>query len=293
VALGYEGWAKLNINGTEDLVLCTGASVPLSRIRLDSSSGYGGQIKTPVTEIGIGSPHTYDWSNFDGSVNFEVHESIITNQLKPWILDRQKAGIITTQSRYAANNMHAECFWNSISLNTSSQSLVEGSIGFVAVDTGTYVQGGGYTANKTGNGYLCNPGSLGIPDPLTANIAIPFWKTFVTIDTVNIPFLSWNLDYSQDIVKFFACENNANPVQPKFLAAGPMTVNFTGEYMMVQTPLTPAWTVPNYLTTLYITLGSLQMKTKRGELTSSKDDVVGGDSPVPISVEYALYEVES
>lgn len=292
MALGYEGWAKLNVNGTETLLLCTGASVPENRIRLESSSGYGGQIKTPTAEIGIGFPHTYDWSAFDGSMSFEVFKSIIDAQITPWLFDRQKAATVTLQSRRNNQNIHTECFWNSISLNTSAGAAVEGSIGFVAVDTGTYAMGGGYLENKTGfQGFQCSlPAGLQAPQPIVANVMIPYWQSTVYIDTAFVDFMSWNLDYSQDIVRFFACEGfQGSPRAPKFLAAGPMTVTFTGEYFFYSAA--PTWTVPDYLSTLNLNIGTSTLKMKRGERTNSRDDVVTGESPVPINVEYSFYEI--
>jgi len=291
MALGYEGWAKLDVNGTETLLLCTGASVPESRIRLESNSGYGGQIKTPANEIGIGFPHAYDWSSFDGSMSFEVFKSLIDDQITPWLFDRQKAATVSLQSRRNNQNIHTECFWNSISLNTSSGASVEGSIGFLAVDTGTYALGGGYVENKKGDGYLCPfpPAGLQGPQSLIPNIMVPYWQSSVYIDSAFVDFMSWNLDYSQDIVKFFTCEGNVNPIAPKFLAAGPMTVTFTGEYFFYSA--TPGWTVPNDLATLDINIGTSQLKMKRGERTNSRDDVQSADSPTPINVEYALFEI--
>ena len=292
MALGYEGWAKIDVNGTETLLLCTGASLPENRIRLESSSGYGGQIKTPADEIGIGSPHSYDWSAFDGSMNFEVFESVIDDQIVPWLFDRQKAATLSVQTRRNNQNIHTECFWNSINVNTSAGAVVEGSIGFVAVDTGTYVMGGGYIENKTGSEFFCSlppPVGLQMPEPLVSNIMIPYWQSSVYIDSAFVDFMSWNLDYSQDIVKFFTCENNANPIAPKFLAAGPMAVNFTGEYFFYSA--TPSWNVPDDVSTLNVNIGNSQLKLKRGELTSSRDDLETADSPIPINVEYSLYEI--
>lgn len=298
MALGYEGWAKLDINGTEDLVLCTGASVPISRLRLESNSGYGGRLKTPVNEIAIGMPHTYDWDEYDGSLSFEVHPAIITNQLKPWVFDRQKAGTIKISSRKGNENFHTSCFWSSISLNTSSGSNVEGSIGFVAIDSGTYAVGGDYIGNKQGSNFLSDPGSLGIPNPLqvdnqfpfTNTGLIPYWQTRVKMDSVYVDFISWNLDFTQDVVKFFACEKNASPVEPKFLAVGPMSLVFSGEYMFVGTS---PWAVPDFLNNLSVDIGPEVIKMKRGEKNSYRDDVVSGESLVPISVEYSVYELES
>jgi len=292
VALGYEGWARLNVNGSDTLLLCTGASLPLSRIRLESNSGYGGQIKLPTAEIGIGFPHTYDWSSCDGSVNFEVFQYLLTDQIVPWLFDRQKAATVSIQSRRNNQNIRTECFWNSISLNTSAGAAIEGSIGFVAVDTGTYAMGGGYIENKTGDEFFCDPPvGLQMPSPLVSNVMIPYWQSQVYVDGAYVDFMSWNLDYAQDIVKFFTCENNASPIEPKFLAAGPMTVTFTGEYFFYSA--TPGWNVPDYVSTLDINIASASLKTKRGERTSSRDDVVTGESPVPINVEYSLFEIAS
>jgi hypothetical protein len=290
MALGYEGWAKLNVNGTETLLLCTGASVPNSRVRLESSSGYGGQIKTPTDEIGIGFPHTYDWTTSDGTMSFEVYEDLLTGQMVPWLFDRQKAATVTLQSRRNNQNIHTECFWNSIGLNTSSGAAVEGSIGFMAVDTGTYAMGGGYIENKQGSEFFCDPPvGLQMPEPLITNVMVPYWQSNVYIDGALVEFISWSLDYSQDIVKFFTCEHNANPIEPKFVAAGPMTVTFTGEYFFYSAA--PSWSVPNYISTLDINIAGTTLKTKRGERNSSHDDVLTADTPVPINVEYSLYEI--
>jgi len=289
MALGYEGWAKMNVNGTEDLVLCTGASIPHSRLRLDSNSGYGGAIKTPAAGMGIGFPHNYDFVSFAGSLNFEAHAGVITNQILPWLFDRQKAASVSFQSRKDNISNHVECFWNSINLNTSSGSAVEGSLEFTALDF-ALAQGGDYIGNKTGDGYLCNAqGGLNIPDPIISNVMIPYWQTSVLADGSLVEFVSWNLDFSQDIVQFFVCENNVNPIAPKFLASGPMTVTFTGDYMFVNTS---TWAIPDFLSTLRINIGTTQIKMKRGERDLDRDDVQTSDSPVPISVEYTIYELE-
>jgi hypothetical protein len=56
---------------------------------------------------------------------------------------------------------------------------------------------------------------------------------------------------------------------------------------------TSPWAVDDYLSTLYIDIGAIQLKTKRLERNVTRDDVVSADSPVPIAVEYAVYEIES
>lgn len=295
MALGYEGLAKMMVGSTEDLFLCTGASIPKARARLESSSGYGGQIKNPVAEIGIGTPRNYDWEVFSGSVNFEVTRDLVLNQLKPWLFDRQKKARITLQSRKDNVQRLDNCYWNNITMTAASGSAVTGSIGFVALKRDLYVQGGGYIANKTGGNVLCNPGVLNVPLPLNPNSfpnmsPVPFWNSKVTIDGNDIEFVTWTLNFSQEVVKFFACEANVDPVEPKFMAVGPMTAQFTGDYMFVETTPTP-WDIPDLLTTLTVAIAGAEIKLETLELTTDGDDVRDQNAPAVIAVDYSAYEL--
>lgn len=296
MALGYEGWAKLNVSGSakEHLVLCTGASVPESRSRVDSGSGYGGAVISPTTEIGIGSPHAYDWSVNDGSISFEATAAFVDEQFIFWLFNRQTPAAVNLRTRKNNVQTFSNCFWNALSLSASSGAAVEGSVNFTALQEDAYTVGGDYILNPEGDKYFITPGAMEVPDPVIANVMVPFWKSFVTIDSgaggIVVPFETWSIDFSQEVVKFFACEHNSTAQEPKFIAVGPMTATFSGDYMFVQTS---AWTVVDSLTSLYINVDSTQLKTKRLELTSKTDAVQGAETPTPISVEYAIYEIEA
>ena len=65
-----------------------------------------------------------------------------------------------------------------------------------------------------------------------------------------------------------------------------MTVSFSGDYMFVGTA---SFLSPDTLSTLYVTMGSEQIKLEDLELTTDTDALQGQGSIVPISVDYAAY----
>jgi len=293
MGIGYEGWAKLKVDAVEDLFLCTGAANPKRRVRLESSSGYGGQIKLPVDEIGIGTPRNYDWESFDGSLGFDVTQDLVTNQIKPWIFARQKAAQTTMRTRKDNVQQFDNCYWNNISLTAGDGSLVTGSIGYVAIQRDSYVQGGDYVDDKTGDGYLCDPGVLNVPEPLGIDMnesPIPFWNSSVEVDGDVLDFVTWTLDFSQEVVKFFSCEASSVPAEPRFIAVGPMTVTFTGDYFFAATTPTP-WDIPDTLATLTVNIAGETIDLANLELSTDADDVRGQNDPTVIAVDYAAYEL--
>lgn len=289
MALGYEGYVTLKVDAIEDAALGTGGGTPKARQRLESSSGYGGQIKTPVGEMGIGLPHNYDWTVYDGSMDVDVHEDFLTNQLKAWLFDRQAAAQAYFQTRESNVQQFNNCYWNNITLSAAEGGALSGSASFVAIERTSYTRGGDYINNKTGGNTLCASGSVEWPNPLNADsnvVPIPYWNTFVEIDSTQYDFTTWSLDFSQEVVKFFACESNSTVQEPKFLAVGPMTATFTGDYMFVDTA---TFSSPDTLTSLYVTMGGEQIKLEDLELTNDSDTLQGQDAIVPVSVEYAAY----
>jgi len=303
MAMGYEGYALLNIDGTtpasEDMALCTGASVPRSRVRMDSSAAYGGNIKTPVPKIAIGTPLIYDWDAYDGSMDLELSLDFFVRQLKPWIFDRQKAAVVTLQSREGNVQRFDNCYWNSISLSASDGGFVTASVGFVAMERNAYTIGGDYIGNKVGEEFLCPPApTFNVPEQLNPSadlniIPIPYWNTKIEIEGALVEFVTWTIDFSQEVMKFFSCENNVDPVEPRFVAVGPMTAKFSGDFMFVDTP---TFTVPNTLTSLDLFLGvtetiPTEFNFEDLELDSATDAVQSPDSLVPISIEYAAYTI--
>lgn len=286
MALGYEGYIK--VGGI--FAMGTGSSVPRGRVRVDSSSGYGGNIKTPVAEIGIGAPRAYDWEAHDGSVNFEVHKDFFNDPIKTWIFDRQVAKVVYLLSRDGNVQQYDRAFWNSISVSAAEGSAVEGSIGFVAIDRTAYTFGvagdAGYTGNATGQGVVCSTSPL---NPAGANLnPVPFWDTMVTLGGTNYDFLSWSLDLSQDVVKLFASTHGGGgdpgPKEPEYLAVGPMTVTFSGTHIFQA----PAADGVNGV----LSVSTASLKLNSMELQNSSDDVQSGDTLVPLSVEYAVYDLD-
>jgi hypothetical protein len=290
MALGYEGYVTLKVNTIEDVALGTGGGVPRARQRLESSSGYGGQIKTPVAEMGIGLPRNYDWEVFDGSMDLDVHEDFLTNQIKTWIFDRQKGAEVNFQTRAGNAQNFLKCYWSNIGLSSSEGAALSSSISFVAMQRDSYTRGGDYLNNKQGNNPYCSSTTEVYPQPLNPLdgniIPIPFWNTYVEINSTLIEFTNWNLEFSQEVVKFFACENNSTVQEPRYVAVGPMTVNFTGDYMFVDTA---TFNSPTTLSTLYVTMGGEQIKLEDLELTTDTDSLQGQDAITPVSIEYAAY----
>jgi len=286
MGLGYEGYISLQVDAIADVALGTGGGVPESRQRLESSSGYGGRIKTPVSEMGIGLPHNYDWSSYDGSMDFDVHEDFLTNQIIPWIFDRQKGAIVNVQTRADNVQTFPKCYWNSINLSASEGGLLTGSIGFVGMDRSVYTRGGDYIGNKTGGNTLCAGGSPVFPTPLQLGVTIPYWNTFVDIDASLVEFTSWSLDFNQDVVKFFGCNSNTNVQEPSYVAVGPMSITFTGDYMFVGAA---SFLSPDTLTSLYVTMGGEQIKLEDLELLTDTDVLQGQDAIVPVSIDYTAY----
>ena len=299
MALGYEGLIKLG----DYYVLGTGSSVPRTRIRLESSSGYGGKIKTPEDKIGIGAPFNYDWSQEDGSINFEMTRDVFEFELKTWLFDRQNFKIIKLMSRKDNVQEYQHSFWNSISISASDGGVVDGSVGFVALERDTYTWGDLYKNNKKGissdDGLICPP--VKFPEPLNKStvrnrVPIPFWNTFVKVTATTTAsrknFTTWTLDFSQEVVKFFGCNNNTTAQEPLYMAVGPMTVTFSGSYMDDFTGTENGY-LADHLAQLEVDLAGKSIILKRLEATTESDDVQTGDALVPLTVEYAAYEIKS
>ena len=283
MALGYEGYIMLD----GKYALGTGTSVPRTFTRIDSQSGYGGQINGGVN-MGIGAPRAYDWGTNDGSVDFEMTEEMWRDVLKPWLAVRQTSKELYFSSR-DGNVQQYDAFWSSISVSASEQSPVTGSVGFTAIERAAYSFGStgwaGFMGNQGGVGLLCLLGTT-FPTPLyeaPANVKpIPWWNTQVNLGGPK-DFINWTLELSQDVVKIFACMKSSAPVEPQYLAVGPMTVTFSGSYMFTGE-------------TADVVNGSVKIASQtftmtQMELQSVSDDVQTGDALVPLTAEYAVYGI--
>jgi hypothetical protein len=263
MSIGYEGYIKLGSTWT----LGTGASVPKGRQRLDSQAAYGGKV-SHATELAIGSPHTYDWTTWDGSVNFDMTSQIFTI-LKGFILTTRDTNFPVLFSARDQNVQEfTDSIWNSINISTSEASPVSGSVGFVAMDRTTYVFGSDIVKET------------GMSEPYDANMeVIPYWKTSIG----DYKFLEWTLDFSQDVVKFFGCNWNVGVQSPIFYGVGPMSVTLTGTILMDEDELEDD---PG---NLLVTIGTGTITLKDTELQTESDDVKTGNEVVPISVTIDAY----
>jgi len=305
MALGYEGLIKVG----NYYALGTGSSVPRSRTRLESSAGYGGKITAPTPQMGIGLPYNYDWSEYGGSLNFEVDSAFFANVVKDWVIsNRQTAKTMLIQPRGGAAQSFSTAYWNSINISASEGAAVDGSIAFVALERDSYVWGNNYrrrktdiTDNKTGNGLLC-PLDPYMPAPLNKDITnrapVPFWNTKIMIGSPSPymkNFTTWTVEFTQDVVKFFGCgRTSAGPdpsaQEPLYLAVGPMTATFSGSYMENFDGTSNAF-LGDSLNQVVVYVANESITLKRLEATTESDDVQTGGTLVPLSVEYAVYEI--
>ena len=295
MAMGYEGLVTLKVNSIEDVALATSASVPQARQRLDSSSAYGGEKANP--DMAIGSPHIYDWTTWDGSIDYEVHTDFLTNQIIPWIFDRQSSAEAFLQSRNSNVQQFNSCYWSSINLSASEGANLSGSVSFVAIDRDTHSRGGDFIGNKQGSSPFCASTTEVYPNSLGQDFAknpIPYWNTQVSIDTggglTDYDFTSWTLDFSQDVVKAFSCEANSSVQPPKYIAVGPLTVSFSGEYFFVNTD---NFGIPTSLDSLKVTMDSESITMEDLELESDTDAVQDASSLSVVSVQYTAYTLIS
>lgn len=288
MALGYEGHIKVG----STYVLGTGSSVPRNRNRMEASSAYGGTINGSDRAIGL--PRNYDWEVFDGAVNFEMTAGLFTSELKPWLFDRQSAREIFFAPRESAQQQFTKSFFSSISISASDGGLVDGSVGFVALDRDTYAYGSKYIDNKEGDGLLC--GSSGFPDPLNETPLnqrpVPFWNTKVTLAGADYEFITWSLEVSQEVVKFFACEGNTTVQEPKYLAVGPMSITLSGS-MMADFPdaSAPLAFPADELASASVEVAGNALNMTLLESQTESDDVQAGDSMTPLNIEYAVYGI--
>jgi len=305
--LGYEGIIKIG----NTYCLGTGTSIPQAVVRLESAAGYGGQIKTPLNEMGIGAPHNYDWSIVEGSLDFEMTSDIFRDELYPWLKDRQSPKDLSFKTRSGNVQdytlvVNSQAYWKSINISADGSGAVTGSMS-VAMPEGlpSYVYGDKYITNVEGMGLLCPvadfPPQLNPSTSLNIN-PIPSWKTYIEENgTRKHKFLTWSVDFSQEAVRFFGCNDTASPaepdpVAPSFLAMGPMTVIFTATFLPIEEftiaaiPVIDPWEPLTEPLKIYLDVDVLELK--RIEVNEFSDNVGTGNSMVPLNVEYTVYEIK-
>lgn len=294
MALGYEGYVKIG----DKYALGTGTAVPRARTRIESQGAYGGRIKTPVSEIGIRGPRNYDWEVFDGSVSFEVTKDMFS-LLKGWIYDRDSQKDILFSTRKDNEQKYVDTFWNSISISASEGALLDGSLGFVAIEQDNYDYGAqkleGYISNGKGAGLLC-PLATGMPPPLNLGgnnyNPVPYWYSKIILGMEVFDFLSWTLDFSQDVVKFFASTGVVGPQAPAYVGVGPMSITLGGSWMWIDNNMPSAYPADT-IATATVEVAGENIQFKQLELQNSSDDVQSQDSTTPVQMEYAIYELQT
>lgn len=296
MGLGYEGWVKVG----DKYALGTGLSVPRVSPFLESAAGYGGQIKTPVEEMGLGLPFNFDYDVFDGNVSVEADFDFYKDVLTGWLLDRQASKEVLFSTRNSNEQKHDAVWFSNITITSSMDAALDGSIQFVSLNRNTYTYGDfdpTKMGNVSGGTALCpdvgfpkqlNPGSLN-------KSPIPFWRTKVSLDSTDYRFTTWTMNFSQDVVKFFACEHNTSAQAPKYLAVGPMMVVFSGSYIYDDF-------LPDSITgtsKLIVTVGDpsspgnfVKMNLKRCYFNTHQDDLQPPDGITSLDVEYTVYEIE-
>jgi hypothetical protein len=302
MAMGYEGLVRV---GTQ-YVLGMGASVPRTRDRIESASGYGGKIYTPRAAMGIGAPFNYDWEVYDGSITFEMTRSVFDSEIYPWVLNRQSVKEFEFNTRLDNVQKLENCLFSSISISTSEAAAVSGDIGVTGLQREIYTWGDLYKDNRLGvsNGKVCPP--MDFPPGLNPTTAgynrtpIPFWNTEVLVTETTSEkqknFIEWSVTFNQSINKFFGCNHTggADPGSqpPLYMACGPMTVSFTGTYMDDFTGKDNGF-LGDHLAQVVIKLGGAEIKMKRLESTIESDDIQAPEAMVPLGVDYAVYELDA
>ena len=292
MGLGYEGWIKVD----DKYALGTGTSFPRTRPRLDSASGYGGDKEGPSATMGVGLPYNFDYDQFEGSLNFDVSTTFYQSVVLDWLFKRQTAKPVKFSTRVQNVQYFENCFWSSIGISASEGGQVEGSLGFYAIERDAYTYGQEYPTDKEGNADgstrapVC-PMGTGFPPQLNPSSGfnlnpVPYWNTDVLVTGItDAEFLNWNMDFSQDVVRFFVCESNTSAQPPKYLAVGPLTATFSGSYML------QGGFLGDTITQIEILVGGVSLKLRRLEANTEADDVQSPDALVPLTVEYTAYEL--
>jgi hypothetical protein len=283
MAIGYEGYAKLN----NVLFLCTGASIPRTRNRLDSASGYAGQWAT-----GIGSPHDFDYDTFDGSISFDLTQDLFA-EIRSWLnpgSGRYTSRGIQVVPRKGSSSSFDECYWTSISLTASESSLVSGSVNFIGISgPDVYSPNDDYIGNRTGltsGSELLSGASIPSLNKSGNLDPVPYWKTQVVGGWATSGIVkprTWTITFNQDVQRLYTCRANATSQATAYVGIGPITAELQVEFVLVGGSITVAKDISGVsidIAGTSIGLGALQ-------LTTSTDDVQ--TDVVPLNLTYDIY----
>jgi len=271
MALGYEGYGV--VNGT--ICLATGSGLSRSRNRLDSSSGYGGSD--------YGWPHTYDYDNLDGSLNFEAHPAVLST-IYGLLGSKTSSSSLAAYPTYGTSFVISEGWWNSLNISASDGAAVQGSVSVVGNISDYNPSGfsGEYISNRTG--YDAGHRVIDEIPPLNPSASnlypIPFWKTNVN----GYDAMSWNVTWNQDVSKIFACGETENPTEPYIIGIGPTTGTFAIEAAVVDASASFADSQG-----FSVSIAGSSGFSITGELNSIGHDIQTGAGIVLVSAEYQIY----
>lgn len=294
MAQGFEGYAYLDT----DIFLCTGAELPEGMQKLESASGYAGDF-TPANSLF--TPVNYDWSTFEGSINFDVTDNFLQNQIYPWIFDRESSKALNLYPRGGINTQYTfnECWWTSIDLTASPGSAVTGSIGLLALDRNVVQRKDAYITNKTGNAlastYL-KTGNIPALNPSGTQLnPIPFWKSSFTSSTVfNAELVTWNLTFSQVVSKFFKCPGGVptTPTTPFIIGIGNMTCSLTADFFFHDATFgITNLAFPTVINTFNLTIGNKVFNLKNLQIQNDSDPVRSGSEQTVVSLQMDVYNL--
>ena len=219
---GHEGLAILD----EEYLLLNSSSPNFNKVRLDSSSGYGGDEEVNTTHPGIGTPHIYDYREFTVSLDISVDYKTL-NLLLNWMVTRETTKKLILYFNRDSTAVYGTAYLSSFSLSASDGDNVSGSIDLLVVDDPTRSQKEDYITNRTGlfgGGLPIGDFTTGIgplnPDGKNHS-PYPYWNTRLIGFPPELEVISWNFNFNNNISKGFAAEGNAFVQSPKWVFLGP------------------------------------------------------------------------
>jgi len=313
MALGYEGWLKLD--NPEIMCLATGTGISRSSNRIESNSGYGGRQGSSFagsSSLGISYPRAYDFASYDGSFDIEMNIAARDLIFDKYIIEPQNSFELFYSTRNNTSITMDQNYWNGIGFQASDGEFVTCSLGLVGLTYDVADEGSANTfcdnqfGQGTFGGAVFDIAETNPLNPCSDNLnPIPFWlappvMTYggnPDVSNINDKCTDWSLDLSRDVVKFFSCENiasksvtvdpvNSDASNPSFIASGPISIAFSFteiiglSQVLIQNQLRPD--TMDGVEILGRTFNDL-------ELNSREDNIVSPDSLSLISYSYNVY----
>ena len=216
--LGTQVKFKKSESDDGDLLLTTAFGISESQNILESSCGYGGQIQNINDKMGVASPNIIGLGDVTGSVTYDITINQ-ANNLKDWLTNRNNSRIIEakTGDMGASELLYGECYFQSITLNASENSIVSADVDFWMMRKALTEGSIGGAISKFGL-----RGNNKLED--YEKEIIPYWKT--KIDGFNLNIIAWNISITQTLAKKFYCDglDDDGPPLPRAVFVGPLNI---------------------------------------------------------------------